>query len=189
MTSAVKLHPFIYKLLIEDDFEEFSATHLRDALLKITDEYADVAEARKFIHRQLLRLESLGFIDKIETSGGRSRTLYKKTKNFYSTTFIPKKLPKNSRLIALPINVKPSVSEVDLFLVDLMKEKIVHEAKLAVILSEIEEYQSLMERFPTQKRYLMELFQQAKNQSAELLGRITALSKVLGHHSDEYSVC
>nr|WP_216092337.1 hypothetical protein [Enterobacter cloacae complex sp.] len=93
MKSAVKLHPFIYNLLIEKSFDEFSAIHLRDALLKITDEYVDVTEARRFIRRQLIRLEALGFIYQIETSSGRSKNLYKKTENFYSTTFIPRKLP------------------------------------------------------------------------------------------------
>lgn len=57
MKSAVKLHPYIYNLLIERDFDEFGAIHLRDALLKITDSYDDVTEARKFIRRQLIRLE------------------------------------------------------------------------------------------------------------------------------------
>ncbi|TDN49452.1 hypothetical protein EC843_108132 [Buttiauxella sp. JUb87] len=189
MKSAVKLHPYIYNLLIEKDFDEFGAVHLRDALLKITDEYADVTEARKFVHRQLLRLEALGFVHKIENSGGRSRNVYKKTESFHSTTFVPRKLPKNSRLVAIPEKVTPPVSEVDLFLVDLMKEKVVHEAKLAVILSEIEEYQSLMERFPSRKRCFMDLYLQAKNQSAALLGRVAALSKVLGQHNNEHCVC
>lgn len=98
MKSAVKLHPFIYNLLIKKDFKEFGAIHLRDALLKITDSYTDVTEARKFIHRQLLRLEALGFISKLENSDGRPKNLYKKTESFYSTTFIPRKLPSNSRL-------------------------------------------------------------------------------------------
>ncbi|EPJ5392848.1 hypothetical protein PZA53_003295 [Enterobacter hormaechei] len=187
--GAGQLHPFMYNLLIERDFKEFGAIHLRDALLKITDSYADVTEARKFIHRQLLRLEALGFISKLENSDGRPKNLYKKTENFYSTTFIPRKLPSNSRLAAMPENVKLSVLDVDLFLMDLRKEKTVHEAKLAVILSEIEEYQSLMERFPSRRSCFIELHQHAKNQSAALLGRVTALSKVLGQLSDGQSVC
>ncbi|EDT6360750.1 hypothetical protein AIA42_004053 [Salmonella enterica subsp. enterica] len=189
MKSAVKLHTYMYKLLIEMSFNEFCAIHLRDALLKITDDYAEVTEARKFIHRQLLRLESLGFIYKIESSGGKSRSVYKKTESFHSTIFIPRGLPKNSRLIAMPEKMKPSAPGADRFLVDLEKEKVIHEAKLAVILGELEEYQSLMERFPAKKICFMDLYQQAKNQSAELLGRVTALTKVLGQHSDEHRVC
>lgn len=189
MKSAVKLHPYIYNLLIEKGFDEFGAVGLKDALLKITDEYPDVTEARKFIHRQLLRLEALGFIHKIENSGGRAKRLYKKTESFYSTSFTPRNLPKNSCLISATKKIKLPVLDIDPFLADLTKEKVVHEAKLAVILSEIEEYQSLMERFPTRKRCLMNLHQQAKIQSAELLGRVSALSKVLGLHSSEDRAC
>ncbi len=189
MKSAVKLHPYIYNLLIEKDFKEFSATNLRDALLKITDEYIHMTEARKFIYRQLLRLEALGFICKIDKSDGRSKKLYKKTQLFYSTTFTSGKMPKNSRLQTVPAKVDTEASDVDIFLNDLKKEKLIHEAKLAVVLSEIEEYQSLMERFPTKRTYLTDLYQQAKNQSAALLGRVTALSKVLGQESSEHHIC
>ncbi|QGU15905.1 hypothetical protein GNG27_14975 [Leclercia sp. 119287] len=189
MTSAVKLHPYIYNLLIEKDFNEFSANHLRDALLKITDEYSEVSEARKFIYRQLHRLEALGFVCKIEKSDGRSKKFYKTTELFYSTAFTTGKIPKNSRLRTVQAKVDSEVSDLDIFLNDLKKEKLIHEAKLAVVLSEIEEYQSLMERFPTKKSYLTALYQQAKNQSAALLGRVTALSKVLGQNSNEHRTC
>ncbi len=189
MKSVVRLHPYVYNLLIEKDFKEFSATHLRDALLKITDEYSQVSEARKFIYRQLLRLEALGLICKIDKSDGRSKRLYKKTELFYSTTFTSGKIPKNSRLQTVPAKVDTEASDVDIFLNGLKKEKLIHEAKLAVVLSEIEEYQSLMERFPTKRTYLTDLYQQAKNQSAALLGRVTALSKVLGHETSEHHIC
>lgn len=189
MKSAVKLHPFIYNLLIENDFDEFGANHLSDALLKITGECADATEARRFIRRQLLRLEAMGFIYQIETSNERSQSLYKKSESFYSTTFIQRKMPRNTRLTASPGKLKLPVVDAELFLVDLRKEKNVHEAKFAVILGEIEEYQSLMERFPGKKCCFIELYQHAKNQSAALLGRVTALSKVIGQHNDEHYAC
>lgn len=189
MKSAVKLHPYIYNLLIDRNFNEFSSTHLRDELLRITDEYSQVSEARKFIYRQLLRLEALGFICKIDNCDGRSKKIYKKTENFYSTTFTSRKIPKNSRLQTVPAKVAPESSDVDIFLNDVRKEKLIHEAKLAVVLSEIEEYQSLMERFPTKRTYLTDLYQQAKNHSAALLGKVTALSKVLGQDSSEHHIC
>lgn len=189
MKSAVKLHPCMYNLLIKDDLREFSAAHLKDALLDMTDEYTHAGEARKFIYRQLLRLEALGLISKTETGSGRSRALYAKTDHFYSTTFIPGKIPRNSRLNTLTAHASPDVSGEDAFLNDIKKEKIIHEAGLAVVLSEIEEYQSLMARFPSRKRYLMELYHQAKGQSAALLGKVTALSKILGQNNGGHRTC
>lgn len=94
-----------------------------------------------------------------------------------------------SEVSRLSVAIQLSVLDVDLFLMDLRKEKTVHEAKLAVILSEIEEYQSLMERFPSRRNCFIELHQHAKNQSAALLGRVTALSKVLGQLSNGDCAC
>lgn len=189
MTSAVKLHPYTYNLLIEKDFDLFSSTHLRDALLKISDEYLHVTEARKFVRRQLYRLETLGFIHKIEDNSGRSKALYKKTERFYSTTFIAGKIPKNSCLKVVTEKKKSPVQDDDVFLANLNHEKVIHEAKLAVVLSEIEEYKSLMHRFPDRKKDLMDFYDQAKNHSARLLGRVTALSKVLGLHTEGQCTC
>lgn len=89
----------------------------------------------------------------------------------------------------MPAKLDSEAADVDIFLNGLKKEKLIHEAKLAVVLSEIEEYQSLMERFPTKRTYLTGLYQQAKNQSATLLGKVTALSKVLGQDSIENHIC
>ena len=189
MKSAVKLHPYTYNLLIERDFDLFSSTHLRDALLKISDEYLHVTEATKFVRRQLHRLETLGFIHKIEDNSGRSKVLYKKTESFYSTTFIAGKIPKNSCLKVVTEKMKSPVQDDDVFLANLNHEKVIHEAKLAVVLSEIEEYKSLMHRFPYRKKELMDFYEQAKNHSAKLLGRVTALSKVLGLRTEGQSTC
>lgn len=190
MKRAVKLHPYIYNLLIEKNFDKFSSALLMDALIKLTDKYLYVAEARKFIRRQLIRLEKLGFLQKIEHPGGRKKALYEKTEQFYSTTFTPGKIPKNSRLNSITESKELTVSDdIDAFVTDLSDEKVTHEARLTVILSEIEEYTSLMQRFPGRKRELMDLYEQARNQSAILLGRVTALTKALKLHTCGERTC
>ena len=191
MKSAVKLHPYTYNLLIEKDFNSFSSNHLRDALLEISDGYLHVTEARKFVRRQLHRLEARGLIHKIEDSSGQSKVLYKKTERFYSTTFTAGKIPRNSCLNIVPEKAKSPApaADVDAFMTNLNHEKVTHEARLAVVLSEIEEYQSLMQRFPDRKKELMDFYHQAKNHSATLLGRVTALSKVLGLGTEEHCTC
>ncbi|MGC6061457.1 hypothetical protein [Enterobacter kobei] len=189
MKSAVKLHPYIYNLLIEKNFDKFSSALLLEALIKLPDKYLYAAEARKFIRRQLIRLEKLGFLQKIEHPGGRTKALYEKTEQFYSTTFTPGKIPKNSRLNSITESGELSASDVDTFVTDLSNERISHEARLAVVLSEIEEYTSLMQRFPNRKRELMDLHEQARNQSATLLGRVTALTKALKLHTSRELTC
>ncbi|GAL29973.1 response regulator [Vibrio variabilis] len=61
----------------------------------------------------------------------------------------------------------------------LQKEKSKYEGELAIVLSEVEEYQSLMERFPKKKDMFLTMFTESKEYSAKLLGKINALSKVL----------
>lgn len=115
--------------------------------------------------------------------------LYKKTESFYSTTFIAGKIPKNSCLKVVTEKMKSPVQDDDVFMANLNHEKVIHEAKLAVVLSEIEEYKSLMHRFPDRKKELMDFYDQAKNHSARLLGRVSALSKVLGLRTEGQSTC
>ncbi|NAW84034.1 hypothetical protein CAG69_18570, partial [Vibrio sp. V43_P6S15P86] len=58
----------------------------------------------------------------------------------------------------------------------LEQEKKQHEGELAITLGEIEEYQSLLMRFPNNKQEIQPLFNSARERSAKLLGRINALT-------------
>ena len=58
----------------------------------------------------------------------------------------------------------------------LAQEKKLHEGELAITLGEIEEYQSLLMRFPNNKQEIQPLFNLARERSAKLLGRINALT-------------
>ncbi|MEZ9856554.1 hypothetical protein AB4347_21370, partial [Vibrio breoganii] len=51
-----------------------------------------------------------------------------------------------------------------------------YEGELAITLGEIEEYQSLLMRFPNNKQDMQPLFNAARERSAKLLGRINALT-------------
>ncbi|EPT0779554.1 hypothetical protein ACVOPT_002861 [Enterobacter hormaechei] len=187
MKSAVKIHPYTHKLLTENDFVFFSVNQLRDALLELTNKSTHKDEARRFVCRQLQRLEALGLVRKIEGGGPKKR--YEKTDIFERTKFVTGKIPKNSCLTQPCEKVQPAKSDDGFFLNDIKKDKSINEAKLAVVLGEIEEYRSLMDRFPQRKKYLMDLMHEAKNQSADLLGRVTALSKVLELLDKEIQVC
>lgn len=187
MKSAVKIHPYTHKLLTENDFAIFSVNQLRDALLELTNKSTQKDEARRFVCRQLHRLEALGLVSKIEGTGSKKR--YEKTELFERTKFVTGKISKNSCLTQSSEKVQPVKSDDGFFLNDIKKDKSIHEAKLAVVLGEIEEYRSLMDRFPQRKQYFMNLFHEAKNQSADLLGRVTALSKILELLDKEVHAC
>lgn len=187
MKSAVKIHPYTHKLLTENDFALFSVNQFRDALLELTNKSAHKNEARRFVCRQLQRLEALGLVRKVEGTGPKK--LYEKTDLFEQTKFLTGKIPKNSCLTQPSEKVQLVKLDDGFSLNDIKKDKSIHEAKLAVVLGEIEEYRSLMNRFPQRKQYFVNLFHEAKNQSADLLGRATALSKVLELLDKEVHTC
>lgn len=54
--------------------------------------------------------------------------------------------------------------------------KNVYEGELAITLGEVEEYQSLLSRFPSSKTDLLPLYDAAKERSAKLLGKVNALN-------------
>jgi hypothetical protein len=150
MMPAVKLHPFIYNLLIQNEFDLFNIVSLRDALMGIAPVFTDSNEARKFIYRQLLRLENLGFVRKTINPGG-AKNIYKKTEKFYNTTFSPRKMTKHTAMRSNRNHTNENPRNEDLFLINLVQERITHETSLSLVINEIKEYKSLMFRFPNKK--------------------------------------
>lgn len=60
-----------------------------------------------------------------------------------------------------------------------MKEKQNHEAELAITLSEVEEFKDLIQRFPSKNKLFRRFYLETRERSAQLLGKVNALNKVL----------
>lgn len=65
------------------------------------------------------------------------------------------------------------------FVETLLNEKKQFEAELAILLGEVDEYKDLQKRFPEQLRLFYSALEEAKNNSAKLLGKVNALTTVL----------
>ena len=171
MKQATEINEYMFNLLIEKEMDEFSVIEIRDALMKITNEFANADEARKSIYRQILLFGRKGWL--VSTGSGRSKR-YAKSELFLSTKFSPRSTTKIKNVFAeqLIFESKPELAT-------LAKEKKQYEGELAIILGEVEEFQSLIKRFPQNSSFFAPLFSDAKDRSARVLGRINALSKVL----------
>lgn len=170
MTNKAALNEYIYTLLIEKGLDGLTVPCLRDELLKITEEFKDVVEARKFLYRNLLQLEKKGLL---QTKGqGRSKT-YHKSKTFKSMDFKPrkKKLQKTEVAAKSPDEIQ--------VLSELVLEQRKYEAELAIALAEIEEFQLLSERLPSQKTSLLKLSEETRERSVRYLAKINVLSQAL----------
>ncbi|MBF4243103.1 hypothetical protein EA003_25495, partial [Vibrio anguillarum] len=90
---------------------------------------------------------------------------------FKALTVEPRVASKNK------VNVDPIVTQTaDTPLNVLEQEKKQYEGELEITLGEIEEYQSLLTRFPHNRQKMQPLFNTARELSAKLLGKINALT-------------
>ena len=161
----------MFNLLIEKEMDDFLVIELRDALMQLTQDAMDLDEARKYVYRQILSFERKGWL----VSSGTDRTKrYKKTELFEQIDFSAREVKMKLSTQISP-NTKADMSELSV----LLSEKNQHEGELAIVLGEVEEYQSLINRFPQNRDLFLPLFAEAKECSARLLGKINAISKAL----------
>ncbi|WP_217515157.1 hypothetical protein [Vibrio metschnikovii] len=168
MKKVIRINPYMFNLLIEKGMDDFSVIDARDALLNSSVIFPSKDDARKYIYKQLLSFEEKGWLSTIGTH--RSKR-YHQTSDFKALTVEPRVASKNK------VNVDPIVTQTaDTPLMVLEQEKKQYEGELAITLGEIEEYQSLLTRFPHSRQKMQPLFNAARERSAKLLGKINALT-------------
>ncbi|MDR9827937.1 hypothetical protein RCJ22_20300 [Vibrio sp. FNV 38] len=164
-----KICSFMYKLLIEKELDGFSVLQLRDAAQDLPEVTTQEAETRKLVYRQILRFTANGWLE--EKGKGREKRYYK-TASFYQLNFDVRK-DRAERITA--ISKIEGSSEYQL----LNQELSQHQGELEIILGEIDEYQSLKRRFPHLEEKITTLLEEARVNSARILGRVKGISKLL----------
>lgn len=171
MMQSKKINAHMFNLLIKKEMDDFSVTEARDALMELSKEFKNLEETRKYVYRQILAFERKGWL---VTTGHSRAKKYQKTELLKSISVVPRKL-KNDLRQETPSQTHQENADLKI----LLKEKNKYEGELAIVLGEIEEYQSLMERFPKKTDFFLPMFTETKDHSAKLLGKINALSRVL----------
>lgn len=169
--------------------DDFTVMEARDALLAEHSEFTDSTEARKFIYRQLLRNINKGLLKRVERKSGKKKyVLYSKTELFFTSTITPVKREKKTLPHVKMSVTKPTQEDNDLNAL-LEQQLMVYEVDLNASLEEVKEYTRLSTRFPELKKKLHRHQRQAKNKSIQILGKVHALQKVLGHPITGYQAC
>lgn len=166
MKQPKTINAYMYKLMIEKDMDDFSVIEARDVLVSLADELTDLDEARRLIYRQILSFERKGWL--VHHGVGREKR-YFKTDEFKQLSFKSRQGKKKT------VRAEKEIT----CLSELVAEQSAYEGELAITLGEMEEYQALMGRFPQQRRVLNPLFDECKERSAKLLGKINAIANVL----------
>ncbi len=110
------------------------------------------------------------------TSGTRHKKVFRKTKFFEQLVTVSKEnLNDNTQVtstVEIPIKPESYICELD-------KIKGRLNAELAILLAEIDEYRSIMVRFPQTQEKVRHLHEQSAQQSVTLTGQITAITKTI----------
>ncbi|MAD89523.1 MAG: hypothetical protein CMK64_07435 [Pseudoalteromonas sp.] len=182
MPQVIKLNHHIYSLLIEKECNGFTIVELRDELLTVTDTYQDIDEARKFIYRQTTALERKKLLN---SKGSGRHKQYFKTELFNNVTFVAKQaVIEKEKSISCHTNNQASP-----LVETLLNEKKQFEAELAILLGEVDEYKALQKRFPEYLSLFYSALDDAKNNSAKLLGKVNALTTILASLNNGTSRC
>ncbi|MGF1701452.1 hypothetical protein L4D09_14230 [Photobacterium makurazakiensis] len=174
MKRSAKVSAVMHKLLIEKEMDGFSVIELRDASISISNDHTEPDEARKIVYRQILRFMKN---DWLRSEGTGQKKRYFQTDLFKTLQVAPK--PE-----AIEIDT-PSIPDYSV----LIRERSQYKGELEIILGEIEEYQSLNHRFPELRGKLTPLLEQAKERSAQLLGKVNVLTNVLKTLSEGKTTC
>ncbi|MCC2524983.1 hypothetical protein [Vibrio coralliilyticus] len=181
MKKVIRINPYMFNLLIEKGMDSFSVLEARDALHGSEDTFPNKEEARKYVYKQLLSFEEKGWLS---VTGTRRDKRYHQTNEFKALTIEPR----------VARNKKPKVDSITVQTLEcslnaLEQEKKQHEGELAITLGEIEEYQSLLMRFPNNRQDIQPLFNAARERSAKLLGKINALTNWMQVAQSKASQC
>ncbi|WP_261904059.1 hypothetical protein [Vibrio fortis] len=167
MKNLTKINSCMFNLLIEKEMNNFSVIDARDALLSEKGSTLSKGDARKYIYRQILAFVNKGWLS---VTGNHRQKRYNVTSSFRGLSVEPKTRNLAKKKVRNE-NVSPPCIKI------LIREKKQYEGDLAITLAEIEEYQSLFNRFPKYKQELLPLFERAREHSAKQMGRINALAK------------
>lgn len=172
--QVFKINEKMYALLIGHGMDEFTVLELRDAYLNHNRNEACKIEARKFVYRQITRLQQKGLLLKQEGNKARNAT-YIKTELFNKSTIV---LPSQNGEQNTP-HEAPKGADVGAVVVFLQAELQQYQVDLSSSIAESEEYQRLHEKLPELKPQLEIYFMQARERCSRLLGQVTAIETIL----------
>ncbi|MUK64383.1 hypothetical protein [Aliivibrio fischeri] len=166
MKRSRRISAVMHKLLIENGLNGFTVLEARDLWLSLNNMNTNSTEARKKVYRSILHFEKKCWL-RTEGSGRAKR--YFQTVQFKE---LHKNVTTNNQ-----VNTKSQALVQDYSILN--NERNEYKGELEIILGEIDEYQSVISRFPELENKLAPLHQQAKERAALLLGKVNVLTKVL----------
>ncbi|PNH98476.1 hypothetical protein [Vibrio diazotrophicus] len=170
MSKVFTIHPDIMDILIQPDMEEFQIPEIRDLLLASSMQIKSKDNVRSLVSRQLNAMVKQGLL----TSTGTHRNkVFHKTQLFGQSNLETNE-DQNRNKASITNMLKPSV-----YLSELEKIRSRLNAELAILIAEMDEYRSIMDKFPQTQEKVRKLHKESTQHSATLTGQITAITKTI----------
>lgn len=176
MKRARRISAVMHKLLIENGLDGFTVLEARDFWLSLDNVDSDSAEARKKVYRAIFNFEKKSWL-RSEGSGRKKR--YFQADQFKA---LYDNVTANNQA-----DLRPQVPVQNYSILN--SERNEYKGELEIVLGEVDEYQSIVSRFPELKNKLAPLHQEAKDRAALLLGKVNVLTKVLNTLYEEDKPC
>lgn len=168
-------HDFI-GILAATNFDNFTVLELRSAYLALPGHRElDKVQTQRIVYRQILRLQKKDLLKRTESKTTK-KIRYQKTELFYSAMLIPRaQRTELTRVVHDDVPIE-SRDQLHKHLIDKLKQ---YELELLSSMGESDEYKELYSEFPELKSQLQERYNQARDYSSKLLGRVKAIETLI----------
>ncbi|MGC3836102.1 hypothetical protein ACPSKX_18675 [Moritella viscosa] len=171
--KPIKVTTSIYSIFITDDLNNFTVSEMRSAYMETTGETNPVL-SRKMVYRQIMRLQKLGMLEKVDSEKVKEHR-YNKTNMFYQVGLTTEQI--KSKQVS-PMLVK-SPKKITSSLLDERLQQC--EIDLIKSIAESEEYMRLYESLPDLKEHLESNYLKSREYCSKLSGQIQAIKSVISY--------
>lgn len=176
VTMRIKLDTDLLSILLTENFDNFTVLELRSAYLAInSNSKLGKVDARKYVYRNILRLEKKGLLER-KYSTKRDRTYYSKSQTFSPDVFQETGMPKEIK------STESTNLDGEGFKKDLIGRLNQYKSELLCSIGETEEYKTLCTQFPELSDDLQQRYNKARDYSSKVLGRIKALESIISQN-------
>jgi hypothetical protein len=163
------------------ELSSFSVIELRDAYQKeIPGLTAD--QAYKAVYKAIWQMHSQGVFEKVAIEGKKS-AIYRfspSSEDILQTVFNAQKRRRRREHKVITTQITPSkITLTDDFIKQMIAELPLLESEMLAKKAEAQEYQRFLPKLPNHKDMLLKKFSEANAEGIKLLGRITAIQRVL----------
>lgn len=182
--NAIQIKPELLRVLNMLEGEAFTVADLTQHYLSHDDcLHRDKKPARQFIYRNMVRLMKANLMEKLPDDGGWPK--YKLTYHFKHPNKNSTDIESRNKKTTKP-KTKPSYKQQTLASkpIEVLTERLnKHRSDMLCALGETEEYEALCKALPEFSEDARELYADARERSALLLGKIKALESLLASHA------